>query len=290
VSKPKEIKPKVVPDDLQGIVQATLLAIPSAAATSLKKALPTSHQAFHKEALDVARALAHRGEIHRWMKGSTEIFSARDPFATLESVAVHRLAGKTLTKGQLKPLVAQEAPGHEALLDEWLPLAVKRGLLFDYPRKRFGAEPDVQSFLKPVFAALKKALETADIKGIPKQRIADAVLSEMGLPSRASAVDAAAPARLNGSQPQAQREEFLGALRQLTSENPTQAVHSVHDLRRRLTMNADQFDKVALELSREGVVSLHHHDHPNSLSELERSKLVRDARGTHYIAIAIRRS
>ena len=290
VSKPKVVKPRVVPDDLQGVVTATLKAIPSVTATNLKKALPTPYQGFHKEALEFARALAHRGEIHRWMKGNTELFSARDPFVTVERVVLAHLEGQTQTKTQLKPLVAEEAPGHESLLDEWLPLAVKRGVLFDYPKKRFGAEPDVGAILKPVFAALAKAFETADVKGISKQRIADAVLTEMGLPLRSDAPEAPSPKHLNGPESQTAREEFLAALRLLTREHPSQAVLSVPDLRARLTMNKDEFDKVALELSRERIVSLHHHDHPNSLSDLERGELVRDTRGTHYIAIALRRA
>ncbi len=290
-AKPSVVKPRVVPDDLQAVVTEALRAAGSVPASQLKKALPKPYQAFDKEARELARALAHRGELYRWVKGKTEIFFARDPLATLDQTAPEHFAGKVLNKSALSALVASATPQHERLLDEWLPRALKRGLLFVHPGKQYGLEPpepDVRIGLKPVFTALHKALESEKLRGISKQRIADALLTELGLPL-AVQLAAAPPSRAsNGSSPYVGREEFLAALQQLMGEGPQQALISVRELRARLTMGKQRFDELALELSREGVISLHHHDHPNSLSQVERSQLIRDARGTHYIAIAPR--
>jgi hypothetical protein len=57
-----------------------------------------------------------------------------------------------------------------------------------------------------------------------------------------------------------------------------------------MRLDKEHFDRLALELSREGIVTLHHHDFPASLSPSERTELVQDERGTHYVGIAIRRS
>ncbi len=48
------------------------------------------------------------------------------------------------------------------------------------------------------------------------------------------------------------------------------------------------FDATVMMLAERGLVVLHHHDFPYSLSETERRKLVEDGKGTHYVGLAIR--
>jgi hypothetical protein len=62
----------------------------------------------------------------------------------------------------------------------------------------------------------------------------------------------------------------------------------IRELRARARLDKSDFDAAALDLSREGLVVLHHHDHPGSLSEAEQRALVRDASGTHYVGVARR--
>jgi len=213
------------------------------------------------------------------------IFFAHDPVATLDRVITAKLGGAPLSKTQLTDLVAREAPGHEQLFDHWLASAVKRGLLFKYANEQFGTEPDIQTGLKAVFAALTKALASDPMKGVSKQRIANAVLAELGLPQ----VETSAFSTLSSdSRLPDMRNEFVGALRQLVSENPNRPLQSIYELRARLDIGKELFDTIALELARDGVVGLHHHDHPHSLPEAERAALIRDARGTHYLAIELR--
>jgi hypothetical protein len=292
---PRRIKPSEPPDDLQSVVAEALHAKPAVLTSELKKALPRSHQPYYKEAQQLARDLAHHGDVHRWVKGKTEIFFARDPIKTLDEVAPGYLAGKVLSKAALKSLIAADLPQHERLLEEWLPRALQRGLLFLHPGKQYAVdppappEPDVRSGLRAVFTALRKALTSEKLKGVSKERIAEAILVEFALPSPVQPAIAPPSHPTNGSARPAARDEFLYALQQLMGESPQQALVSVRELRPRLMMSKEQFDELALALSRENVISLHHHDHPNSLSDAERSQLILDARGTHYIAIAPRR-
>ncbi len=183
-SKPKVVKVHVVPDDLLEVVTEALRASPGVAASQLKKALPKPYQAYDKEAREVSRGLDHRGELYRWVNGSTEIFFARDPLVTLDESVPGHFAHKVLKKATLKALIASATPQHEKLLDEWLPGAIKRGLLFVHPGTQYSVEPpepDVRIGLEAVFAALHRALASEKMKGVSKQRVAEAMLAELEL-------------------------------------------------------------------------------------------------------------
>lgn len=85
------------------------------------------------------------------------------------------------------------------------------------------------------------------------------------------------------------KDKILNALKVMQSENPREALFSIKDLRSRINLNKEEFDKVALELSRENKVSLHFHDYPQALSESERNNLVHDTKNDiYYIGIALR--
>lgn len=88
---------------------------------------------------------------------------------------------------------------------------------------------------------------------------------------------------------QGDHEAFLSALRGLAAENPAGALLPIRQLREGLPFGKEQFDALALELSREGIVVMHHHHAPMTLSPEERNVLVADDRGTYYIGIALRR-
>lgn len=66
------------------------------------------------------------------------------------------------------------------------------------------------------------------------------------------------------------------------------ALIGTRDLRRAARLEKSLFDRVVLELARQGRVSLHRHDYPASLSETEREELVTDGRGTYYVGLALR--
>jgi hypothetical protein len=349
-SKPKKGAVRVVPDDLDAVVREAIEREPGATGTQLMKVLPASFRAFAKEARAAAERLAGAGELYRHDKGKTVRFFAAHPMKTLDAAIPPRLAGKPLDKGALKRLVEEVAPGHSALLDEWLKQALARRVLYaskgsrslffqtdpakaldatipprltkgsldkdDLRRlvedtapghgvvldawiqhalkekvlykhapkakgakERYGREPDPRKLFASLFAALRKACDSLDTKGLPKQRFVDAVLEELGVSSERQADSA------NGDV----RTEFLAALTALGAENPRQALLSVRELRARVALGKEQFDALALELVRDGAISLHHHDHPAVLPEPERHQLVQDARGTYYVGIAPRR-
>jgi hypothetical protein len=299
-SATKLVTPRSVPADLEAIVLEAVRAAPSLKASQLKKALPKPYQPFESEARVLARDLVRRGQLYSRIKGSSETFFARDPMLTLNETVPTLISTTPLSEALLKAPVAKIAAGHEDLLKDWLSGAVARKAVFEHPAlppakgKRYGVqppkapEPDVGASLKSVFSALKKALVKTDALGVSRRRIADALLTELGLPAALPATVNSPPGPASRPRATPEREEFVSALRALIAENPGQALLSVRDLRARVALNKQEFDSVALDLSREGALSLHHHDHPSALSELERNELVRDARGTYYIGIAAR--
>ncbi len=285
-SQAKTVKPRVVPEDLEAVVREAVRTTPGLKSSQIKKALPPSYQAFAKEAQATLLLLAGRGEVHR-QPGKMELFFERDPRAALDEIVPSRLSAEPLGKSTLKALVRDQAPGHELILDHWLTSALTRGLIFEHAsapgskEKRYANAPDLGKSLTPVLTAMKKALLKTDGQGIPRHRIAEVLLRELGVsPPTPQTGSNGAP------QDRTAHEQFLAVLRGLVAENPRQALLSIRDLRARVALSKERFDAVALDLMRDGKVSLHYHDHPASLPEAERSQLVQDGRGNYYIGIA----
>ena len=290
----KSIKPRVVPDDLDAVVREALSTTPGLNGAQLKKALPASYQQFAKEAAALVRELADRKEAHCFRKGKTDLFFLRDPIPVLDVAILHRLTETPLEKDALKRIASEFAPGHGIVFEEWLKRALARGALFEHTpasskAKRYGTEPDTRKSFGPL-TALRKALGRMETQGISKTRIAHLLLRELGLPQPVAAeVGGQATPGSDGATDTSWRAGFLSALRELAAENPREALLPVRELRARLALTKAQFDTLALGLMREGAISLHHHDHPASLTQSERDELVQDARGTYYIGIALRR-
>lgn len=289
-SRARAPKPRVVPTDLGEVVREALRSYPAATATLFKKALPKSHAKFHKEATAEATRLVALGEAFVFNKSKKDYFFAKDPIKTLDETLPRSMGADVHNKASLMTLVNEVAPGHAVALDEWIKRALGRGRIFERlvaeRSKARGyttqppAPPDPKKVLQKVLSELGKALPKADQQGIPRTRIANVLLAALELPALSAWDEAPPPARA--------RSEFLTALRELGEENPRDALLPVRALREKLALSKEVFDSVALELMREGAVSLHNHDHPASLPELERSQLVQDARGTHYNGIAAR--
>jgi hypothetical protein len=266
--------------ELEAAVREALASGAGVTPAALKKALPKSYnKAEHARAVGLLRELADRDAVHRWSKGKKEIFFARDPIATLDSVVVELLGKGPIALGRLKGAVKARTPGHDDLLAEWLKNALPRRVLFKQG-KDYSLEHDVRGLLKKEISTLQKALERLEALGIERERAVEVLLGELGLPPLRRVPS---PNGARGS------ERFLSALGELAADNPRGALLSLRDLRARVSMSKDEFDQTALRLHKEGAVSLHHHDHPLALSEAERAALVRDGRGEHYVGIALRR-
>jgi hypothetical protein len=236
-------------------------------------------------ALQFARDRAAVGDLFTARKGKDEWFFNEDPIATLDRVVPELLRRKgRLPAKELKALLDEAAPGHAALLPDWQKGAMARGLVFELtlpgpPRvKVLSAEPDLKVSLGKALGELHKALPALERHGISRQRVLEFLGAELKLE--------AAPAAAKRSS----REVFLDALRRLAADNPRGALLPVRELRARAGLAKQDFDAAALDLSKEGLLVLHHHDHAAALSEAEQSGLVRDALGRHYVGIALRGS
>lgn len=97
------------------------------------------------------------------------------------------------------------------------------------------------------------------------------------------------PTASKSASPIEQAATFRKALGAVTAENPAGALLSVRDVRARAALPKAVFDALALSFASKGLVTLHHHDFPTSLSATERAQLIEDGKGTFYIGIAARR-
>jgi hypothetical protein len=263
-------------DALAREVRRAIEARSSVNASELKKSLPKEMRPLLEDALEVARALAARGALFRWAKGKKERFFLADPVETLDRLAP-QLLSSPLTAPELKKALEKSARGHGDLFAEWLKSALARGIVFPAapaPRskaKRIARAPDARLALAKPLAALKKALPKLDELGIDRAQIAAVILEELGVESADD------------------RDAFLSALRSLAARSPDGMLLSVRELRAQLPFDKPRFDALALDLSRDGLIALHHHDFPTSLPEHERAALIEDARGTHYVGIVPKR-
>jgi hypothetical protein len=249
-------------------------------------------------ALELARELVRQGVLFRFAKGATEVFFAEDPVTRLDRLVPDLLRQRgPLGSAPLKQAIKEAAPNHDGFFADWLKAALARNVVYERPGKpktlvHEPPSPDLKLLLKRPLAELAKLLGGLDAKGVSRERIADFLRAELGVPDRgpattpAAAVDPATTSRAGASS----REVFLEALRRFAADNPKGALLPVRELRARAGLGKQDFDAAALALSREGLLVLHHHDHAGALSEADQNALVRDALGRHYIGVALRGS
>jgi hypothetical protein len=270
-----------VRDGLAAEVRDAIAARSGLKASDLKKVLPKAHKKRIDEALAIARELVARGAAHRWVRGRTERFFADDPIETLDRLLPAVLANGPLAEAEVKKAMVARSPNHKELFKEWWKSARDRRLTHPAApsrgsrTKRFGLEPDPRLALAKVLAALEKILPTLDDAGIDRAHAAAVLVEALGVSQ------VRGPSRSD-------RDAFLRALDDLTQKSPPGRLLLVRELRAEVPIDKTRFDETALDLAREGAIVLHHHDFPSSLSAEERSELIEDARGTHYVGIALR--
>ncbi len=282
-----EPKTLTIPADLREIVRETIRSAHGLRPADIKKQLPTPYQAFDKTARTFASELADAGEVHRVKVGTSFWLFGDDPLARLDRL-VPELVEEPLTESGLKAALEGAGRGYQAVLKGWLPAAVRRRVVFllapapGTRGKRFGASPDFRGLLAPTIKALLKVLPELDSQGITRQQIAETLLEPLGLPATN-----AGPST-NGVEHRDPRSVFLGAVGAVKAQRPGQALLSLKEVRARSELDKATFDATALQLSRDGSVTLHRHDHPASLTEAERAELVSDDRGSFFIGVAPR--
>jgi hypothetical protein len=273
----------VAPDDLAEIVREAVHGVQGLSGPELRKRLPVPYQKFKNQVDGAVRALVRDGALLVFKTGPTARYYSRDPLDELDALARDDIS-EPMTKAKLKAWVSERRPGYDAAFSQWLGRAIKQRVLFAHgpvkdAKSKYGREPkpvDVRALLATVLKALRAALPKADERRVPRQHIAEVLLAELGL---------ATPHANGGGQ--RNRSDFLAALHRLAADDGS-ALLSIRDLRRRLHIAKRDFDDLALCLQSEGLVTLHYHDYPTSLSESERDELVADAKGTHYVGIALK--
>ena len=288
-----------IPDgELEGAVRALIQHEGGVARGEFKKKLGPEYKKLEARVLDVVRELAGRREVHRWASGATkEWFFAAEPFDALNRVVHDALADGPLEEVALKARVVQNSRGLGELLKEWLKGALARKEIHHHPakagaKKRLGLRPpppDLSAVLKTVFRALDKVIHKTDAAEVPRQAVLAALAEKLGIEQSARATPRKPTLDDRGASPETDRSSFIRALRDLSGQNVTGGLLPVRDLRAQLRLEKPRFDQLALELFRDEVITLHHHDFPSSLSPSERQEMVEDERGTHYNGIALRR-
>ena len=280
-----------MPANLEEVTREAVSRTPGLKLSAIKKSLPVSHQAFSKEAQICLRALAATGAVVRFRKGKTEAYFPGEPLAILDREIPARLGEQPIDKDALKALVTVNAPGYEIAFDAWFAQALARGVLFEHAppsvrgkkgKKRFGTKPDL-SLLKASLSHLRELLDGLEAKGVDRAYLAKIAAETLQLSAPApAATTSTVAAPVDG------RALFVSALEALSAEHPRQALLSVRELRPRVPLSKAEFDELALDLMREGAISLHYHDHAASLPEAERLQFVQDQRGTFFNGIAKR--
>jgi hypothetical protein len=234
-------------------------------------------------ALQLTRDRAADGPIRRVIQKGTEWFFGADPIATLDRLVPELLRREGhLSSKDLRASVEKAAPGHSLLLPNWQKGALPRGLVFEVtlpgpPKLRvLSAEPDLKLSLSKTLAELNNSLPALERQGITRERVIEYLCAELKVEAPPMPVK------------RSSREVFLEALRRFAADNPRGALLPVRELRARAGLGKVDFDTAALDLSKEGLLVLHYHDHAAALSEAEQSGLVRDALGRHYVGIALR--
>jgi hypothetical protein len=227
------------------------------------------------EIIDVASELVAKGQVFRYAKGKTERFFAADPIATLDRFVPNLLGNQApLDEKAIATACAKEHPGHEALLAEWIKNAAARRLVFELPplvpkgKKRYDTKPDLRTLLIKTLEALKADLKRVDAARIPRETVGSFLRGELGLRDG---------------------EIVRAALRQVASENPPGELLLARHVRDRAPIEKARFDAAALELFRDRLIILQHHDHPKALSEAERSTLIFDGHDTYFLGMALPR-
>lgn len=270
-------------DELIQVARELVKRAPGLSGSDVKKELGPDLKHEEKRVLRAATTLAARHEIFRWSSARKVRFFLEDPLDGLAHVVKQSVAAGPMREADLRYRLERIHRGYGDLLKPWLKGALARGDLYTHRAlrgtrdKRYGAVPDWGEVLKKAVAELKKVFSMpAGLRHSPSEVLL-ALASELEQTATTS------------TEPRDDaRSRFLSQLMQASMGNSSGLI-SVRDLRSKLSMEKSEFDQLALELARDGLVTLHQHDFPSSLSEHEQAALIVDSRGNHFIGIAARR-
>lgn len=81
--------------------------------------------------------------------------------------------------------------------------------------------------------------------------------------------------------------DLIQAMKRIEPGAERGALVGFRELRRTAPLSKEVFDLVALDAARKGLISMHRHDYPTSLSPTEQAELVTDGEA-YYVGCAIR--
>ena len=158
---------------------------------------------------------------------------------------------------------------------------------------KYGTHPPApEAYLNDVAVQLSKVVTQLTAAGVQRDVLRRAVwelVSQSGL---------SVPTATNPDSPKASDEspsrsiasiDLLLLMRQVEPGAERGALVSSRDLRRVANLDKAEFDRIVLDLARQGRLMLHHHDHASHLSVAERDELVTDGSGKYYVGMALRR-
>lgn len=257
---------------------------------ALNRALPKPYRQKNPQLERLVTDLLREGRLFAVGSGKNRRLSAQRPEIVLGNAVRECLRTGPRAKSELKKDVERAAPGFGAVLEPWLATALARGELFEHVRgqrtKRYALEPepppDPRPYLKQPLKLIRAALSKLEPLGVTPRDVLAVLADELAI-----AIDAADP---TAAQPVSKDlARVLEALKNLTNERTLGSLLSVRELRSRVPLPKARFDAAALALAASGAIILHHHDYAASLPEVERDELVRDARGNHYVGVALGR-
>lgn len=273
-------------EELIQVARDLVTKSPGISGSEFKKALGPDLKKEEKRVIAAANALAARHELFRWSIARKVRFFLSDPLDGLARAVKQAVADGPLREPDLKYRVESAHRGYSDLLKEWMKGALARGELYVHrplrgtKLKRFGATPDWTELLKKTTAEFKKVLSAPAGRRYSPSQILQELAGELGI-----LASSAPPLEVDSA-----RARLLSKLRDLSTSSKSTGLLSIAELRARAALEKSEFDRVALELAKEGIVTLHQHDFPSSLSDSERASLVVDPQGNHFVGIALRRA
>jgi hypothetical protein len=291
--------PEPTEQELTDLVRQLVAKTPGVTEKDLQQAADKAFKGFGERAVELAERLSVSGDLYRWSNKTKARFFEADPNELISSVVTRALSNGPLTEADLARLVVKDAPGASDLFKDWLNSAVNTKLVHPHPpasgskKKRYGKDVDLRAPLEKVLADLQKVVAK---ERLDPREVLNVIATELGVSTSSASNGSqqrsslAEPPRPSATSSGTDAQRFLRELDGLAASRKGIALFQMRELRARLDFDKSRFDRLALELSRDGQIILHHHDFPASLSPDERQQLVQDDRGTHYSGIAPRRT
>ena len=150
---------------------------------------------------------------------------------------------------------------------------------------RFGSQPPApEPYLKDVGVQLTKVVAQLMAANVPCDELRRALVQLI----EAAGIPFGSTTAPRGATVPASTVDLTALMRRIEPGAERGALVTAGDLRRAARLDKSEFDRVVLDLARQGRVSLHRHDYVASLSPAERDELVTDGAGTYYVGMALR--